>query len=215
MFEDSSQSDAASRGGRSPAPDGAGSPDATILPGHARNRSTPSEPSAGQVTIRPARLVDGPEVLELFRNGSLSGEIGDPQEAPDLEDLGGAYLEADDAWLWVATDNAAPDGPLLGMVAVRQADDDVAELRRLRVRDTHRGRGIGRALVEHALQHCRSHDFLKVVLDTFVERRAAIGLFEQFGFRHARSRQADGREILDFYLDLYSDSQDGAPSPTP
>jgi ribosomal protein S18 acetylase RimI-like enzyme len=191
-------------------------PDATIYPSQSgagleqhRNRTR----RQGMV-IRPVEARDAGIVMELFRDGSLSGESNHGQEAADLEDLDRHYIHNDSAWLWVA-EGEAGEPALVGMVAVRIVGDDVAELRRLRVHTDFRKQGIGRALVEHALQHCREHEFLKVVLDTFVERQAAIGLFEQFGFRHARSRESDGRPVLDFYLDLYSEARDDQGSGPP
>jgi hypothetical protein len=38
-----------------------------------------------------------------------------------------------------------------------------------------------------------------------IERGPAIALFTKFGFSLARSRDIDGRKLLDFYLDLYRD----------
>lgn len=192
-------------------------PDATVYPPGARSAGIEQDRVAARretVVIRPVEPRDESMVLELFRDGSLSGETADVVQATDLEDLERHYIHNESAWLWVA--EGQPGEPsLLGMVAVRVVGDDVAELRRLRVHNDFRKQGIGRALVEHALQHCRQHEFLKVVLDTFVEQHAAIGLFEQFGFRHARSREGDGRPVLDFYLDLYSEARDDRPTDPP
>jgi len=44
-----------------------------------------------------------------------------------------------------------------------------------------------------------------VMLDVRIERGPAIKLFEKFGFKLARQRELDGRKILDFYLDIYSE----------
>jgi hypothetical protein len=50
--------------------------------------------------------------------------------------------------------------------------------------------------------------YLKVVLDVRIERSPAISMFDNFGFLHSRERVIDGRKLLDFYLDLYSDNAD-------
>jgi ribosomal protein S18 acetylase RimI-like enzyme len=89
------------------------------------------------------------------------------------------------------------------MVGVQKMDDNAAEIRRLRVRGSYRRHGIGTLLMETALAFCRHHGYLKLVLDVRIERGPAIALFEKFGFTLTRSRDIDGRKLLDFYLDLY------------
>ena len=110
-------------------------------------------------------------------------------------------------------DSALPSLPLyllqatavIGMIGVQKMGDNAAEVRRLRVRGTCRRRGIGALLMEKALAFCKHHGYLKIVLDVRIERGPAIALFEKFGFSHTRTREIDGRKLLDFYLDLYRD----------
>ena len=71
------------------------------------------------------------------------------------------------------------------------------------VRDDFRRKGIGSALVEAALKFCQQHGYLKITLDTFMEREPAIKLFEKFRFHHNRTRKVGGKELMYFYLDLY------------
>jgi len=91
--------------------------------------------------------------------------------------------------------------PLLGR---RDHDEQgCGEIRRLRVRADHRRKGIGSALVEAAVRFCHEKGYVKIELDTFVDREAAIRLFEKFRFRHSRSRKVGEKELMYFYLDLY------------
>jgi ribosomal protein S18 acetylase RimI-like enzyme len=92
---------------------------------------------------------------------------------------------------------------IIGMVGVQQHEDGVGEIRRLRVHHDYRRRGVGSALVEQALKFCRDRGYLKIALDTFMEREPAIRLFEKFHFRHSRTRSVMGKEVMHFYLDLY------------
>ncbi|MBC8106592.1 MAG: GNAT family N-acetyltransferase, partial [Anaerolineae bacterium] len=66
-----------------------------------------------------------------------------------------------------------------------------------------RRRGIGSNLIETALRWCHDHNYLKVTLDTFMEREPAIKLFEKFHFKHSRTREVNGKELSYFYLDIY------------
>ncbi len=89
------------------------------------------------------------------------------------------------------------------MVGVQKTSEHEAEIRRLRVRADYRRKGLGTRLMEQALSFCRHHGYLKVTLDVRIERGPAIALFEKFGFSLNRTREVDGRKMLDFYLDLY------------
>ena len=57
--------------------------------------------------------------------------------------------------------------------------------------------------METALRFCQEKQYLKITLDTFMEREPAVRLFEKFRFRHDRSRTVAGKELMYFYLDLY------------
>ncbi|MBT6269787.1 MAG: GNAT family N-acetyltransferase, partial [Phycisphaerae bacterium] len=98
------------------------------------------------------------------------------------------------------------DNTIVGMIGVQKMNDSSAEVRRLRVRDMFRRKGIGSALMKHAISFCREKQFLKVVLDVRLEREPAIKMFDSFGFLHGRERDLNGRQLRDFYLDLYSDT---------
>ena len=67
----------------------------------------------------------------------------------------------------------------------------------------HRRRGIATKLLEEAIRFCHEHGYLKVKLDTFVEREAALRLFEKLGFRHSGTKWVGEKELSYFYLDLY------------
>jgi ribosomal protein S18 acetylase RimI-like enzyme len=124
----------------------------------------------------------------------------DPGE--DVHDLASHYLNEDSrSSFWVAERAGAG---LVGMIGVWSAQDHHGQVRRLLVHPDHRKQGIGRRLVEAALQFCADRGYVKVVLDTDVDQQAAIALFKQCGFEHTRTRKKEGRDVLDFYMDLYS-----------
>lgn len=178
-------------------------------------------------TIRGAELDDQSAVVKLFETASLSVEVpagagdtmaDDPSDDPgdDVRDLATHYLgsgadgledplDSVGRTLWVA-DYAGER--CVGMVGLRHIDADNAEMCRLRVSLDYRGRGIGRSLVSHALGVCRDRGYLKLTLDSYIDRGPAIKLFESFGFRISRTREAvHGRHNRhEFYLDLYRGS---------
>jgi len=150
--------------------------------------------------IRSFQPGDLPACRQLYIEGLIGGKLAENDTALDLDDIESTYLNTPGNHFWVAQ---AAGGEVVGMIGVQHHDQDEGEIRRLRVRADHRRRGIGSALLEAALKFCQDHQYLKITLDTFMEREPAIKLFEKFRFRHSRTRSVAGRELLYFYLDLY------------
>jgi len=70
-----------------------------------------------------------------------------------------------------------------GCVAVRLLDRKTAEMKRLYVRSTHRGKGLGRALAQAAIDLAREAGCARIVLDTLPKMREAQALYDLLGFR--------------------------------
>ncbi|MCH8343864.1 MAG: GNAT family N-acetyltransferase [Planctomycetes bacterium] len=155
-----------------------------------------------KVVVRLAGDEDHSTVRELFKAGLLEGHVPANDTGADVENLREAYFSDEgQSALWVAQYK----DQIIGMVGVQKMCDNSAEIRRLRVREGFRRCGVGTKLTEQALGFCQRHGYLKVILDVRIERGPAIALFEKFGFQLARSREVEGRKMLDFYIDLYRD----------
>ena len=154
--------------------------------------------------VRSATNDDVPILRDLYEKGKLEGQLRINDTGADLDHLMEGYFDCKDSGFWVAENNTS----IIGMVGVQRISDNSAEIRRLRVRDGYRRRGIGTMLMEYAISFCRDKQYLKVVLDVRIERSPAINMFDTFGFVHSRERDMNGRKLLDFYLDLYSDTTD-------
>ncbi len=166
------------------------------------NAQTTGDFNLDDVLVQPAQEQDYAAVRELFRAGLEEGLVPDNDTGADIETLHDAYFSDDgQSNFWVAKYS----GDVVGMIGVQKTSDGTAEVRRLRVRRAHRRHGVGAKLVEQALTFCQHHGYLKVILDVRIERGPAIALFEKFGFQLARSREVEGRKMLDFYFDLYRD----------
>jgi putative acetyltransferase len=80
--------------------------------------------------------------------------------------------------------SARRGGELLGVVALKRLDGLHAELKSMHTRESERGRGIGRAMVEHVLDFARAAGYARVYLETgsTADFAAARALYERCGF---------------------------------
>lgn len=156
------------------------------------------------LTVRSYLESDQSAVMRLYNEGLLAGQIAPNDSGADLDYIHEAYFNDDRHHFWIAE----TDGLVLGMIGVAADEDHTAEIRRLRVDRAFQGSGIAPVLLETAIAHCKHHGFLKIRLDTRFERDAAVDLFDRVGFQHTRTKAAPGKEMLEFYLDLYRKEED-------
>lgn len=166
---------------------------------------TPENFDIEDVTITLAKEMDFPAARELFHQGLVEGQVRNNDTGADIENIRAAYFDDDGAsafWFAKIGDR------VIGMIGVQQTGEGAAEVRRLRVQDQYRRRGVGTLLMKQALSFCQRQGYLKVILDVRIERGPAISMFEKFGFLLARTRDIDGRKLLDFYVDLYREPEE-------
>ena len=72
---------------------------------------------------------------------------------------------------------------ILGGVAYRRIDRNTCEMKRLFVRSTANGRGLGRKLCEALMQTAGRDGFRTMRLDTTRDMVEAVSLYRSFGFR--------------------------------
>lgn len=81
---------------------------------------------------------------------------------------------------------ARVDGVVAGCCALRPMDaadyPNACEMKRLYVRPTQRGRGLGRELAEAAMEVARVNAYRHVLLDTLDDMEAARSLYTDLGF---------------------------------
>ena len=70
----------------------------------------------------------------------------------------------------------------IGCVGVRKIEPGIAELKRLYVRDSHRGLKVGVTLLEKALEISRNFGYRKIRLDVIPTLHKAKQLYQSFGF---------------------------------
>ena len=131
--------------------------------------------AAGAPLISDAEAGDAADLRALFREYAAS--LGDAFNVADFEEelvaLPG-YYEV----LLVAR----IDGELVGSVALKRLPDDATELKRLYVRPSARGTGLGRRLAQAAVDRARDLGYARILLDTLPSMTVAGGIYRELAF---------------------------------
>lgn len=154
-----------------------------------------------EFSIRSFRPADLPACRKLYVEGLLGGKLSENDTGLDIDDIDSVYMNTPGNHFWVAENQI---GQVIGMIGVQHHDQGVGQVRRLRVAKEYQRRGIGKALFETAITFCRESQYLKVALDTFAERPYVVEMFQKLGFRHGDTRHFAGKDLMYFYMDLYS-----------
>lgn len=118
---------------------------------------------------------------DLFREyaASLDFDLGFQNFDAELQQLDRQYGRPDGALILVWESKT---GIAVGCVGVRKLEGHIAELKRMYIRDAHRGKGIGKELINKALQLSAEMGYTRMRLDTLGTMKAAIALYWQAGF---------------------------------
>jgi GNAT superfamily N-acetyltransferase len=143
---------------------------------------------------------DLPAVRTLLREYAAALEVSlDFQQFDDeLAGLPGAY--APPAGVLLIARTSDDDA---GCIAVRPLDGEICELKRLYVRPSWRGHGLGRRLTNAALDHARTAGYARMRLDTLPVMETAQALYEELGFREIapyRLNPVPGARFLELKL---------------
>jgi RimJ/RimL family protein N-acetyltransferase len=144
-----------------------------------------------QFTVRPAAAGDARAMAELF--AAVAGErTGIATEPPVDVDERSALFAGTAAGSIVAV----ADGQIVGLLHVEVSPHGFGEVGML-VERGWRGRGVGSALVQAAVNWARRQGLHKLCLEVFAHNTAAIGLYRKSGFveeglRSAQYRRANG-----------------------
>lgn len=135
------------------------------------------------IEIKPASFPEDLErVVAIFRE-----YVASPSVSLDFQDyeaesasLPGKYATPEGRLLLVWK-----DGAIVGCAALRKVDGNMCEMKRVYIRSTARGEGLGRRLIESILAEAREAGYSRICLDVLPEFVAAQSIYESLGFRPA------------------------------
>ena len=162
------------------------------------------------ITIRRATTQDAPALVELAENvGREEGRwilgTGPWRSVTDERRYLRSIERYPDAAVLVAEDGARIVGRLSLSRDPHPASRHVADLG-LMVAESHRRRGVGRAMLDEAVLWARTAGVRKLELHVFPWNEPALGLYEAFGFEREGYRKRHyerGGELVDAVLMAY------------
>jgi len=135
---------------------------------------------SSQITIRRAEAADAAAVARLLHD--FNTEFGDPTPGvAALTERAGEMIAAEEMIVMLAGEGPEGLAQLRLRPSVWSGALD-AYLEEVYVAPAHRGRGIGRALLESVLEVARAQGATRIDLGTSETDTAAIGLYESCGF---------------------------------
>ena len=130
----------------------------------------------GEVLVRPGRVEDARAIAELFAAVAEERD-GIASEPPVDVDARTKLFAASMAGTVVAE----VDGAIVGSVHVERSRFGVGDLG-MHVAREWRGRGVGTALLEAAIERARAEGLHKLSLEVFSHNAAGIALYRKVGF---------------------------------
>lgn len=132
--------------------------------------------SSLQIALDDPARADVTALLQVHAAFALAES---PPETCHFLDVQG--LKTPDISFWSARDT---NGALLGVVALKALDDRSGEVKSMHVAQAARGKGAGRALMEHLLDEARRRGYRALWLETGNTPgfQAALALYERLGF---------------------------------
>jgi GNAT superfamily N-acetyltransferase len=76
------------------------------------------------------------------------------------------------------------DGVLAGMGGLRRVEDGVGEVKRIYVRPSQRGKGLGEAIMQRVLADAADFGYARMLLDSAPFMQSAHRLYENLGFQY-------------------------------
>ena len=134
---------------------------------------------------------DFPAVRALIVEGlTQRWRVYDPSRNPDLEAFDTHYASA-------LTLVARRAGAIVGCGTLLLEAPGVARIVRMSVAAAHRRSGVGRAVLEHLIEHAVRLGYAQIVLETSADWHSAVAFYDSCGFLRTQQRDGDQHFRLD------------------
>ncbi len=149
-------------------------------------------------SIRRAVEANQPEIARFCTRGVRMADDHDIDaqaclSARPANDRGNAAVT------WFALDGET----VVGVISLWVQPSGVARVAELCIAPDQRGTALTAELLRFSLRYCRNAGVLKVVLSTHLPQEEAWQLLGECGFDFGRHRRRNGRNVMEYYLNLY------------
>jgi len=96
----------------------------------------------------------------------------------DIKDIESSYFGRGGKFFVLETE----DGSIIGAYGLYPVEEQTCELRKMYLHKAHRGKGLGKFLLEDALSNARQLGFERMILETASVLKEAIVLYKSYGF---------------------------------
>ncbi len=116
----------------------------------------------------------------------------------DIKDIESSYFGRGGKFFVLETE----DGSIIGAYGLYPVDEQTCELRKMYLKKAHRGKGLGKFLLEDALSKARQLGFEKMILETASVLKEAIALYKSYGFVEYHPQHMSSRCDHAYLLEL-------------
>jgi putative acetyltransferase len=149
------------------------------------------EVNAHEPTLRLATNADADRIRALVFSVLREYQLAaDPNSTDaDLADIESHYFARGGCFAVLI----GPDETMIGTVGLYPVNTQTVELRKMYLHPAHRGRGLGRRLMDYALAEAKARGFTEMTLETASVLSEAIRLYSRYGFRPYTADHLSGR----------------------
>ena len=150
--------------------------------------------------LRNARNTDCKQITDLVY-GVLKEYGLKPDPActdADIKDVESSYFARGGKFFVLETE----DGSIIGAYGLYPVEEQTCELRKMYLHKAHRGKGLGKFLLEDALSKARQLGFERMILETASVLKEAIALYKSYGFIEYNPQHMSSRCDQAYLLEL-------------